>query len=749
MKRADAAKVVAGVVSSLLPDVRYENILQIVEEVAPGNTVLKLQRYINSHPNFLSAGDGTAPIQVFRMLGRLEELRPGNVVVPRCADCGKRRNLTRVRRDGYRICQGCCLRRAADLCSSCGRTRPIITRRNGRALCGTCYAKDPSRFENCGKCGQLSRVAARLHDGSSTCERCYRRPRRLCIRCGELGETKAQTVDGPVCDRCYSRPERLCSRCGRIMQIAARSQGDQGDLCVSCYRGQVALCSVCGLEKPCKGVKKGRPICVTCSPKSPVPEVPCVECSRVRPVTIRWPIGPVCITCYKRVRGRPAACPVCQKIRPLIGITSASQRCCGPCAGVDLTYSCSNCDGCGDLYRRGECARCVLRRELNDYFDPSRNTQLSSLVSELETVENPRTVLFWLRYKQGGAHLLRELLRSGHQLSHELLDDFPRRQAATHVRHILVHVGALPARDENVARTEQWVDDFLREAEHHRAVIQPYALWVVLRRARRRAETRGLTRAGANYARALISNSATFLRWLDEEGIDLESVTQGQVERWISEGATSRYRIADFLNWAKRCHLCGDLSVPVRASGDPVNFHSEDDQVRLLMRCVKDVNLPIDVRAAGALVLLYGVPVSRISQLTLKHLEERSDGIYLTFGDYPVLMPPAIARLVMDQASRSPRSVVGRSDGTRWLFPGNLAGKAIGATPLARRLATHGIGVRAAKNTAVLSLASDLPAPVLSQILGVHINTAVHWVKYVKRDWASYVESRRHTAPRE
>ncbi|GGZ45599.1 hypothetical protein GCM10010301_17300 [Streptomyces plicatus] len=112
-------------------------------------------------------------------------------------------------------------------------------------------------------------------------------------------------------------------------------------------------------------------------------------------------------------------------------------------------------------------------------------------------------------------------------------------------------------------------------------------------------------------------------------------------------------------------------------------------------------------------------------------------------------MPPAIARLVMDQASRSPRSVVGRSDGTRWLFPGNLAGKAIGATPLARRLATHGIGVRAAKNTAVLSLAADLPAPVLSQILGVHINTAVYWVKYVKRDWASYVESRRHTAPRE
>lgn len=84
-----------------------------------------------------------------------------------------------------------------------------------------------------------------------------------------------------------------------------------------------------------------------------------------------------------------------------------------------------------------------------------------------------------------------------------------------------------------------------------------------------------------------------------------------------------------------------------------------------------------------------------------------------------------------------------------WLFPGNLAGKAIGATPLAQRLTNHGIGVRAAKNTAVLSLASDLPAPVLSQILGVHINTAVHWVKYVKRDWASYVESRRHTARRE
>lgn len=45
---------------------------------------------------------------------------------------------------------------------------------------------------------------------------------------------------------------------------------------------------------------------------------------------------------------------------------------------------------------------------------------------------------------------------------------------------------------------------------------------------------------------------------------------------------------------------------------------------------------------------------------------------------------------------------------------------------------------------------SDLPVPVLSQILGMHVNTAVDWGKYVKRagplTWAHVVATPRTAA---
>ncbi|MBO7934989.1 hypothetical protein JTP77_003345 [Streptomyces sp. S9] len=70
-----------------------------------------------------------------------------------------------------------------------------------------------------------------------------------------------------------------------------------------------------------------------------------------------------------------------------------------------------------------------------------------------------------------------------------------------------------------------------------------------------------------------------------------------------------------------------------------MNFIDEDEYLALLARCVSDSILPADVRAAGALVLLYGVPITRIAEPTRKGFEGRSDGMYVILGRSPVLMP--------------------------------------------------------------------------------------------------------------
>jgi hypothetical protein len=46
---------------------------------------------------------------------------------------------------------------------------------------------------------------------------------------------------------------------------------------------------------------------------------------------------------------------------------------------------------------------------------------------------------------------------------------------------------------------------------------------------------------------------------------------------------------------------------------------------------------------------------------------------------------------------------------------------------LSRRLLQHGIEACSTPNTALLALAADLPAPVIADLLGLHVDTAACW----------------------
>jgi hypothetical protein len=41
-----------------------------------------------------------------------------------------------------------------------------------------------------------------------------------------------------------------------------------------------------------------------------------------------------------------------------------------------------------------------------------------------------------------------------------------------------------------------------------------------------------------------------------------------------------------------------------------------------------------------------------------------------------------------------------------------------------------------------MALAADLPAAIIADLLGMHINTAIRWVRYAGRDWADYLATR-------
>jgi hypothetical protein len=116
--------------------------------------------------------------------------------------------------------------------------------------------------------------------------------------------------------------------------------------------------------------------------------------------------------------------------------------------------------------------------------------------------------------------------------------------------------------------------------------------------------------------RSCILAALRLLAWLDTTERTLETLTQHDVDLWLAtHEAEYAYVAKEFLRWARTRGLTGEVAIPQRPRSD--NPHVLDVQERWnhLDRCLTDTTLPDDVRAAGALSLLYGLTVSRISRL--------------------------------------------------------------------------------------------------------------------------------------
>ncbi|KAA8887051.1 hypothetical protein F3087_19220 [Nocardia colli] len=51
----------------------------------------------------------------------------------------------------------------------------------------------------------------------------------------------------------------------------------------------------------------------------------------------------------------------------------------------------------------------------------------------------------------------------------------------------------------------------------------------------------------------------------------------------------------------------------------------------------------------------------------------------------------------------------------------------------------HGLRTLAARNTAMIETAAYVPAAVMSELLGIHINTAEQWTELARSNWADYL----------
>jgi len=554
-----------------------------------------------------------------------------------------------------------------------------------------------------------------------------------------------------------------CASCGKV-RSDLRQLRPEGRLCAVCdARSRSATCARCGRE----GVRiaarrpEGR-ICYTCYHSDPEVLEPCAECGKSRAPAVRREDGqalcrscsrdqhgqPICGTCYTAVLRSAAPCPRCDKVQPLIARDDHGTEVCGPCVGFAADYSCRQCGRAGNPHSRGRCASCVLAERVTALLTGPDGTvapQLEPLAAALAAAPSPFPAIQWIK-ESPNTELLAQLVAEGHTLTHQLLDALPPSRNQRYIRQLLVHTGILEEHYEDLERIPGWLEHELADKPAAQAnLARPFLHWFLLRRARQRAAVRRHPASADRDLRRRVSVALDFLAWLDQRGLALADLSQDHIEDWLAEATSQRhYLIRYFLKWTTSRRLTRELTVPSIPAQEPQDLLDDDDRWQLLQRCLTDDSMPTDVRAAGAITLLFGTSCERVCHLTPEHLKLGDKHARLVLGRHPVLLPPRLAELLQHLADQpQPRPQLSRADpGPRWLFPGIGPGKPTSTHGMTQKLGRHGIPVRTARNAALAALATDLPSPILADLTGMHRHTAIRWVLYARRDWAEYLAAR-------
>ena len=144
-------------------------------------------------------------------------------------------------------------------------------------------------------------------------------------------------------------------------------------------------------------------------------------------------------------------------------------------------------------------------------------------------------------------------------------------------------------------------------------------------------------------------------------------------------------------------------------------------------------------RVAGLLILLYAQKLNVITALTTQHVLHQDGRTLLRLGSRPIMLPAPLDALVGAVAAGRKASGTGLLDvRSSWLFPGRRPGSPLTEDALAQRLHALGISPRQSRNTALFTLAADVPAAILAKTLGIHIKAAIQWQKISGGDWAAY-----------
>jgi hypothetical protein len=732
--------VVVGAVAAVEPDLDAAVIDRVVTAVATSRRALRrLAEQLTAHPQALLEGPTSTVPVLDRLAGALAEA-----------------GATRVRQRHPE-------------CVGCGQARPPHKRVDGGGLCHSCYSLIRRR---CDGCGDVRRAYARDGDGKPLCEVCVRRRRQqrhdaqvtagigTVLHRGPAGgipsgrlATIVTCVAPRPCDR-----RALADHLATLTSDGSDLVGDLGDSGRAGEVGEVAALGLAArrliLALARAGVR-GLPqlACRTCGrPVGPDGHAAlngdqCGNCSRYCPGCGRSRRGPgqrQCTRCCRDLRrgARRGQCQTCGRVDRILDGQGRCWFCrqraacrCDDCAGPALPRR--------RLNGRGLCDRCASRHRLDDVLPPTTSPPLQRLRQAILAAD-PSATRQWL-VRARTRSILTALHHGDLDATHAALDALPGGRDLDHLRDLLVASGVLP--QEPTRRIDQLAEELLAhlhglpDADRH--AVHAWIRWRVLARLRRTADT-GRNLAGSiATARATTVQVLAFLVTLHRQGRQLATCRQDDVDTWFAAPAATAAHVRSFLAWARRHrHLPAGLRLPPSRQGAAQPPADPEYRWAIARRLVHDDTLDPADRVAGALVVLYAQPITRIVTLTTGHVHTQGPTVTVALGPDRLELPEPFATLIREL----PRH---RRDGppahlpNPWLFPSARAGKHTTPGALSRRLHTLGIDPRAMRHAALVQLAAEIPPAMLAGTLGIHVQTAVNWTRVAGGNWTTYAAMRR------
>ncbi|HEY1705144.1 MAG TPA: hypothetical protein VGG75_36070 [Trebonia sp.] len=266
--------------------------------------------------------------------------------------------------------------------------------------------------------------------------------------------------------------------------------------------------------------------------------------------------------------------------------------------------------------------------------------ELRALRDSLAGTGRPATVLRWLDNNKDST-VLRDLAGGRRPLSHAALDELPDSKPLRHLRTILVATGALPTRDEQLARLETWMSRTVarRPGPEQRQLLHRYAVWQVVRRLRSGLAGEYATNGQFVAAQRNVRAAIALLDWLAARGLALETAGQGDLDTWMGEAQPGhRTDAGNFARWARRNKLTR-LDFAATRWGGPSGVIDADGRWEQARRLLHDDSLRPDDRVTGLLVLLYAQRATAVSRLTLDHVTAADGQVLLRLGSGPVVLP--------------------------------------------------------------------------------------------------------------